>query len=483
MHRAVRWVHRVLWHQVRGVARGEWVREFRGGLVTRARGGLWRGALSDRWPPIGTLARAWPTRLEAPESCVETPYENGRRLMAASSASNEGAREGVASKEAAAPPRPDATASSADSVGARVLPPPPTPSPTMRVHKQRKIKGRTAPEPAAAHVCAAYCLASGYRLSELRDVLAAMPLITAIDTTQYANDVLHFRVGVAAAPDEQPHPTPPPTGHAFFFESGASVFWDVHEEARCELLRIARRCDTQPGYVSAVALEEFDHEFEFFIARDSTPESAGGAALTGASEAAHLRPDTESADQERPAAGTSPAPPFPPYHPPVTFRNDCIYLQDYADTLSLVAVSFGLAQSAKLLVFEFGIDRLVQDTRRLPEELALHGRFQTVASGDIKRRIGQLLIAKYSVALLSDILDTPDMFWEYSNREPVYNQCVQMVDLQKRARLLDKRMDIVKDSLALLNSELTSESTHRVERAIVALIAIEVAMEILNKLW
>eukprot|EP00166_Cyanidium_caldarium_P000174 ctg_1045.g423 len=197
--------------------------------------------------------RAWPTRLEAPESCVETPYENGRRLMAASSASNEGAREGVASKEAAAPPRPDATASSADSVGARVLPPPPTPSPTMRVHKQRKIKGRTAPEPAAAHVCAAYCLASGYRLSELRDVLAAMPLITAIDTTQYANDVLHFRVGVAAAPDEQPHPTPPPTGHAFFFESGASVFWDVHEETRCELLRIARRCDTQPFSSRATA--------------------------------------------------------------------------------------------------------------------------------------------------------------------------------------------------------------------------------------
>lgn len=300
-----------------------------------------------------------------------------------------------------------------------IPPPPPLPTTSQRLHKQRKAKPTPSAEGASGRICAAYCLASGHRLHDLRSLLLTLPAFAHVDVAEHAADVLHCRATAG--------------GHAFFFESGASVFWDVAPETRRDALRHARKCDTQPGYVSAVPFDEFDHEFEFTV------------------------------DES------------------VSFRNDRIQLRSLDDSLDLLSLSFGLAQSVKLLVFELAIDRLVEDTRRLPEELAAYGRFQTVSQDAIKRRIGQLLSAKYSVALLSDILDTPDLFWEHSKSEALYLQSVHMVDLQKRARLLDKRMDIVKDSLALLNSELTSSTSHRVERAIVALIAIEVGLEVSSR--
>jgi uncharacterized Rmd1/YagE family protein len=312
---------------------------------------------------------------------------------------------------------------------------------------------------------------------------------------------------VRATNRSEPSIGSPSDGHVFFFESGATVFWDVDEDTQRELLRLARRCDVQPGYVSNVAFEDFDHEFEFAylmnsaqatdptitkrassanqhvqmsVAVSGTTAVAYNASGMDASSAAAV---TRDASDSRASAMSFSRSGERPANTSTQFRNDRIFLHDYADALSMLAISFGLAQSVKLLVFELGIDRLVEETRRLPEELAKYGRFRTVAQDDLRRRIGQLLTAKYSVALLSDILDTPDIFWEYPSGETVYNQSVQVVDLQKRARLLDKRMDIVQDSLALLNSELATSTTHRVEQAIVALIAIELGLQVFNKLF
>jgi len=435
----------------------------------------------------------WWLRVHVPADtpCTAAMQSHGTALQVAALATASVVDVGGISTPAAPPPPP---------------PPPPSSPSTLRVHKQRKTKARSGSSGEAVRICAAYCLASGYRLEELRDLLRSVPLVTTVDASTLSRDVLHCRVRPATRQEQvrMPHAD----GHVFFFESGAAVFWDVDEETRRELLRLARRCDIQPGYNSNVTFEEFDHEFEFSYLMDSAQSStdtlsdapdgtspSGGAAL--AASAAPASPNRlATAEHALPMpSALGRAKLRPALQAPLSrnqeripnsltqFRNDRIFLHDYADALSMLAISFGLAQSVKLLVFELSIDRLVEETRRLPEELAKYGRFRTVAQDDLRRRIGQLLTAKYSVALLSDILDTPEIFWEYPSSETVYNQSVQVVDLQKRARLLDKRMDIVQDSLALLNSELATSTTHRVERAIVALIAIELGLQVFNKLF
>lgn len=160
-----------------------------------------------------------------------------------------------------------------------------------------------------------------------------------------------------------------------------------------------------------------------------------------------------------------------------TFKNDAIYLSDFSDPAQLLAFSYGLAQSVKLLLFEEIIDSLVHRTQTLPDELARDGKIQ-LSQRDLKRLIGELLAARYSVNLISDILDTPEYFWQHPELENLHLECAREVELRQRARILDTRTQVIKDALDILNNELSSSSSDRVERAILFLIAVEVSLEI-----
>ena len=54
---------------------------------------------------------------------------------------------------------------------------------------------------------------------------------------------------------------------------------------------------------------------------------------------------------------------------------------------------------------------LIAQTHSLPAELASTG-LVTMPHTQLKQLIGRLLAQRYNVHLLSDILDTPDFFWE-----------------------------------------------------------------------
>jgi len=159
------------------------------------------------------------------------------------------------------------------------------------------------------------------------------------------------------------------------------------------------------------------------------------------------------------------------------FQDDKIRLRRNFGNEELLSLSFGLAQSAKLQVYEEAIDQLVEETQVLPKHLADSGSIH-MSKRELKQHLGKLLTARYSVSLLSDILDTPDYFWEHPELEDLHIQCRSQVELNKRIRLLSSRMDIIKDSLDVINTELAQSSTHRVELYIVSLIAVEVMLEL-----
>mmetsp|Transcript_659 Transcript_659/g.1023 ORF Transcript_659/g.1023 Transcript_659/m.1023 type:complete len:220 (-) Transcript_659:560-1219(-) len=211
------------------------------------------------------------------------------------------------------------------------------------------------------------------------------------------------------------------------FPSGSLVFWDVPLGTRRKIFDEASELS---GDDLIVPFDEFDHEFVIKVEEEST-----------------------------------------------FFKNDKIHVRDLSNKEELLALSFGLAQSTKLQVYEEAIDRLVEETQVLPNQLAIHGRIYE-SNRTLKRRMGTLLSARYSVSLLSDILDTPDFFWEHPNLEVLHKQCRSQIGISKRVNLLSRRMDIIKDSLDLINTEITGTSSHRVEWYIVSLIAVEIAIEV-----
>lgn len=308
---------------------------------------------------------------------------------------------------------------------------------------KRKLKQRAtlaAPDLCDGEgVCAAYCLHNSISLTKAANFVKSSNFVAEKRGTvvqynsermqTFLDDVVHIGFSGAAETGELHD------GHAFLFSSGAMVFWGLPAKVRKQLFDSLSRFQDgsrSSGIKSALDMRDFEHEFRYVV-NDSRTQT--------------------------------------------TFRNDEIKLAGYNDVSHMLALSYGLAQSARLLVYEEVVDSLVARTRTLPDELAEHGHVK-LSHRELKRLIGELLAARYSVNLVSDILDTPEYFWQHGDLERLHLECAREVELRQRAHILDTRTKVIKDALAILNNELSASSSDRVERAILFLIAVEVAIEV-----
>lgn len=123
--------------------------------------------------------------------------------------------------------------------------------------------------------------------------------------------------------------------------------------------------------------------------------------------------------------------------------NDAIVLSSNAVAEKL-AISFAMAQSAKLDVFEERVDDRIRNTKHIPSNLATTGSIQ-YSQADISKLIGQLFIELADVNLHSDILDEPDFFWEDDEYEPLYKRTLKYLDVANRVKILNKRLDILRE--------------------------------------
>ena len=149
-----------------------------------------------------------------------------------------------------------------------------------------------------------------------------------------------------------------------------------------------------------------------------------------------------------------------------------IILPDH-DTVSRLAISHGLAQSVRLATFENIIQKTIDTTKHIPEQLAIQGKIP-LSKGEIRKKMGELFIERASVNLHSDILDVPEFFWDHADVEPLYNMISNHLDLHTRLEVLNQRLDIVHELFEMLGNELNHQHSSRLEWIIIWLIVIEV---------
>lgn len=147
--------------------------------------------------------------------------------------------------------------------------------------------------------------------------------------------------------------------------------------------------------------------------------------------------------------------------------------------LTKLAMSHGLAQSVKLGVFEKLIEKRIESTKYIPNNLVAKGRIP-LRRRAITRMMGQLFNDRSLVNLHSNILDTPEFFWEYSDFEPLYRLIAQDLDIASRVSVLNKRLDILKDLFEMLGSELDSRHSSFLELTIIFLIAVELILGLIK---
>lgn len=147
------------------------------------------------------------------------------------------------------------------------------------------------------------------------------------------------------------------------------------------------------------------------------------------------------------------------------------------DVREKLAVSFALAQSVKLGVFESTVELTIQETRSIPERMAKDGKIKLTRTS-ITKRIGQLFVDRASINLHSDILDHPEFFWEDDEWLPLYLRAAKYLEIDRRAEVLNKRLDIIKELFDMLASELHNSHSNKLEWIVIILIMIEVFFQV-----
>lgn len=144
-----------------------------------------------------------------------------------------------------------------------------------------------------------------------------------------------------------------------------------------------------------------------------------------------------------------------------------------------LALSYAMAQSSKLFVFESKVLESVERTRYLPKKLATDGKI-ALTKRDLNRLIGQLFVEQTDVNLFSSILDTPDFLWEDDEYFPAYQFARKYLEVDTRVGLLNNRLGVIREVLDVLNGQVADNNSTRLEWIVIWLIVFEILMGIVT---
>ncbi|KAJ4454374.1 putative sporulation protein RMD1 [Paratrimastix pyriformis] len=144
-----------------------------------------------------------------------------------------------------------------------------------------------------------------------------------------------------------------------------------------------------------------------------------------------------------------------------------------------LTLSFALAQSTMLDVFEGDVERHIDATKPLPDQLARYGKIE-LSRKQLQRQMGALFVLRSGINLYSDILDTPDTIWEFPTLEPLYNHSRRYLEIDARIRVMNQRLDLLGQLFDVLQQQLQSGHSAFLEWIVIILIVIEVFIGIIS---
>lgn len=165
----------------------------------------------------------------------------------------------------------------------------------------------------------------------------------------------------------------------------------------------------------------------------------------------------------------------------ITIANDVISCPGDVDIKSRLAVSFAIAQSAVLALFEGRIDGKVQEYKYIPENLAMSGRVK-LPQKKLGNMIGDVLAIRHDVNLNTEIMSTPDFFWREDDAVVIYRMTMKYLEMENRTEVLNTRLNMLKDLLVVLQQQSESVLAVQLEWIVIWLIVVSIVLEILSVL-
>lgn len=225
----------------------------------------------------------------------------------------------------------------------------------------------------------------------------------------------------------------------FIFDFGAIVFWGYHRDEVKDLLDVFRKYIVK-GRLSEAEFEAGEDDMAFVI---TSPDDDHGVVS-----------------------------------PTITIANDVIVFPDRTTVQSRLAVSFAIAQSSILSIFEARIEEKIDEYKFIPETLALSGRVELSAK-QLGNMIGEVFVIRHDVNLHSEILDIPDYFWKENAVEPLYRMTMMYLEIEPRTEVVNKRLDLLRELLRLLQHQHENSHDVKLEWIVIWLIVVSVVLDLL----
>ncbi|KAJ1938332.1 sporulation protein rmd1 [Kickxella alabastrina] len=149
--------------------------------------------------------------------------------------------------------------------------------------------------------------------------------------------------------------------------------------------------------------------------------------------------------------------------------NDVISLRTTKGHMAKLAISHAIAQATKLSLYESLVDETIEATRHIPQRMAESGTVEMTRKGLIKK-IGQLFIMRVNVNLVSNILDTPEIFWSEPTLQPLYMAIREYLEIPQRVEIMNHRVSVISDLLDMLNGHLNGMHGEFLEWIVIILI-------------
>ncbi|KAK0567002.1 hypothetical protein OC844_000436 [Tilletia horrida] len=341
---------------------------------------------------------------------------------------------------------------------------------------------------------------------------------------EHASSASAAAAAAAAAPTTSYNSAPLP-GETFIFRSGAYVTWGLTEDqarrfhravirgrpgdATAPRSKIGSKAATNGGganHTGTVELGAYDQigdEAMEYLIRDDQPTRVVGDLIVLGHKPRLL--STDGAGEAETSNNSSIASNGQSSNTSAT-SNDSTTYAPWSPLLARLSFSLGLARSARLTTQESSLDMFMLNPSSapspssssapptasgsrspyshpgsariplsdIPRELERTGRVP-LGRKEVIKRMGKLLRLRLEANLdVEESFLDDNAFWENERLQQHYDSICRALDIDRRFKAFNEKLDHVESLLSTIRALLTESSTHRMELIIIILIAIEV---------
>ncbi|XP_051868361.1 required for meiotic nuclear division protein 1 homolog isoform X2 [Pristis pectinata] len=272
--------------------------------------------------------------------------------------------------------------------------------------------------------CTAFATADEYHLENLCSDLMSSGYHEITDLPRDASNVLVIGTEMLAKPNDY--------GLIFFFREGSVVFWNVEDKTVKHIMQTLEPHEIQPY---EIALVHWENEEVNYRISDGHSKLHRGEILLNSS------------------------------------------LDSDESILEKFAFSNALSLSVKLAIWEVSLDNFVESIQFIPEMLKA-GKQVKLSRSEVMQKIGQLFALRHRINLSSDLLMTPDFYWDREHLEQLYDKTCQFLNINRRVKVINEKLQHCTELTDLMRNHLSEKHGLRLEWMIVILISIEVLFEL-----